>query len=179
VTLDEAITQLQNEKAALEHEVSGLRDALRRANNLIHRFRNGPAPENFAQEVDPIIRACRAVLSASRGGALKHVCGALCGAHGFGAPDERWDELENFLAQRLAPVENGKGYWAESMQAIDKYARAQDQREVERLRAALVEAVKLFDEIEAQWSSDYLWTKWGLTKEVQSVRDALTRAEGE
>jgi hypothetical protein len=38
--------------------------------------------------------------------------------------EELWDELENFLAQRLAPAENGKGWWAESMQAIDKYARS-------------------------------------------------------
>jgi hypothetical protein len=58
-------------------------------------------------------------------------------------------------------------------------AHAQDQREVERLRAVVVAAIRLLDEIGAQWGGDYLWTKWGLPAEVQAVRDALTRAEGE
>ena len=93
------------------------------------------------------------------------------------------DQIINRLNQRIATLE------AENLRLLAEHADYCDIREAtpdgirkpcncyvhlveqnRRLRSILTEAFELFDEIEAQWKSDYLWTKWQLTSYIKALK---------
>ena len=71
---------------------------------------------------------------------------------------------------------NGRGVLVPSVREIERVAKERDElrAEVERLRAALLEAAETVQEW-GEYAPAYAQKKWGLTKEVERIRATATK----